>query len=399
MDGMAQFTLEQCKQLAHDNYPAVSQFRLIEQSRDYTVSNAAKAWLPQVSVTGTAAFFTDMIDMDGNAAAASLGMKNELYNAGVQVSQTIYDGGAIAAQKRTAKAQAEVSLEQTNVVMYELNSRIEQLFFGILTIDEQLKQNALLSHDLALSMNTVSSMQRGGVANQSDVDAVSVEQVRVRQQEESLKASRRAYVLMLSTFIGVRLAEASVLERPSDVTLTDTANRRPELAFYNAKNRLLDEQRRALDSRLMPRVSAFGMGMYHNKVVGMMNNSLVAGGLTLSWNIGALYTRKSDILNIETERRMNDVQRETFLFNTTLQSQNSNGVISSLRRQIALDEDIIKLRERIREKSEKQVQSGTKTVNEMLRDINSVSEARQTKALHELQLLQEIYNLKNINNN
>ena len=33
-------TLEECKQMAHDNYPAVKQYDLIELSRDYTLENA-----------------------------------------------------------------------------------------------------------------------------------------------------------------------------------------------------------------------------------------------------------------------------------------------------------------------------------------------------------------------
>jgi hypothetical protein len=41
--------------------------------------------------------------------------------------------------------------------------------------------------------------------------------------------------------------------------------------------------------------------------------------------------------------------------------------------------------------SEKKVQLGTESVNEMLRDINAVSEARQQQALHQIQLIKEIY--------
>ncbi|MDO4159241.1 MAG: TolC family protein [Prevotellaceae bacterium] len=396
---MAQYSLDDCKRLAYDNYPVVRQFGLIEQSRDYTVSNASKAWLPQISATGGAYFFTDVVDLGTQASSLIGDMKNEIYNIGVQINQTIYDGGSVSAQKRTAKAEADVSLEQTNVAMYELNSRIEQLYFGILTIDEQLNQSSLLMHDLSLSMNTVSGMMKGGLANQSDVDAISVEQIKVRQKEESLKASRKAYLLMLSTFIGKPLDDCATLAKPEGQNIYNVENRRPELAYYAAKDKLLDERRDALDSRLMPRLSAFGMGMYHNKLLGLMKNSLLAGGFTLSWNIGALYTRKNDLRNIEVERSMNSVQREAFLFNTDLKTKSSNGVIASLQRQIALDDEIISLRESIRKKSETKVLNGTETVNEMLRNVNAVSEARQTKALHELQLLQETYNLKNINNN
>lgn len=395
----AQLTLDECKRLAHDNYPAIRQYGLIEQSRQYTVSNAARGWLPQVSATGSAAFYTDIASLPTAATALTGDMKNELYGVSVTVSQTIYDGGAISARQRTARAQADVSRAQTDVTLYALNSRVEQLFFGVLTIDEQLRQTALLAHDLDLSLGTVMGMMRSGVANQGDVDGVRVEQVRVMQREETLKASRRAYVGMLSTFTGRQLGDSTAFARPDVEAVPATGCHRPELTFYSARNRLLDEQRRSLDAGLMPRLSAFGMGACHSKPLSVMKNSLLAGGLTLTWNIGALYTRKNDLRSIETERQMNDASRDAFLFNTALESRQSNGVIESLRRQIALDDDIIGLRESICEKSEKKVMGGTETVNEMLRDINAVSEARSEKAQHELRLLQEIYNLRTINNN
>lgn len=64
--------------------------------------------------------------------------------------------------------------------------------------------------------------------------------------------------------------------------------------------------------------------------MGMMKNSMLAAGLTLTWNIGALYTRQNDKRQIDTERRLNDVERETFLFNTTLATTQSNGAIEAI---------------------------------------------------------------------
>lgn len=395
----AQLTLDSCKRLARDNYPAVKQFRLIEQSRDYTVSNAAKGWLPQVSLSATAAWFTDIINAPKQAGSLLGGMGNSLYNGGVQISQTLYDGGSITARKREAEANATVNREHNNIIMYEVDGRTEQLFFSVLTLDERIAQNQLLQENLEIGMRTVSALERGGMANRGDIEAVNVEQLNARQQEEQLRASRKAYLLMLSTFIGQQLDENSSLVKPERPTRSDETVHRPELDYYTAKDRLLDIKTKNLDTRLMPRLNAFGMGMYHNKMMGTMKNSMLAAGVTLSWNIGALYTRSNDKRMIETERSINNVDRETFLFNTALESRQSGGAIDALERQIKLDDDIITLRESIRQKAEKKVQNGTETVNEMLRDINAVSDARLTKALHELQLTQELYNLRNINNN
>lgn len=394
-------TLADCRQMAHDNYPAIRQYSLVEQSRDYTLDNAAKAWLPHVSASAGAYAFTDIVKTNQRTEQMGLDMKNYMANASVMVRQNVYDGGQTAAQKRVASAQADVQSRQLDVTMYAINDRVEQLFFGILLLDEQLRQNTLLHNDLSTSEKTVRSMMRGGIANQTDLDAILVETLKADQQKEGLEASRQSYLRMLGVLIGKDLGAEATLVRPSsEVSPTSKdawGQGRPELSYYASQNLLLDAQRRQLDTRLRPTVSLFGLGMVHSRMSDMVNNGVLAGGVSLSWNIGALYTRKNDIRKIELQRQMNDSQRDVFLFNNRLQNEESNGTIASLRRQIAKDEEIVRLRESIRSKSDRKVELGTESVNELVRDINAVSMARAQKAQHEVELLREMYKLKNVN--
>lgn len=395
----AQITLDECKTSARDNYPAVKQYRLIELSRDYTVNNASKAWLPKVSVAAGAVAMTDLTEKMATGAATDI--SNEIYGAMLQVNQTIYDGGTTSARKRVTRAEADVEKGRLDVTMYDINSRVEEIFFGILTIDEKLKQIRLLQNDLELSMRTVNGMINGGLANLSDKDAIKVEQLKASQQESSLTTSRDAYVRMLAAFTGKDMPSSTQFEKPSD-TITPSygtiTNRRPELEYYSARLRLLDEQRHTLDTKLRPQISFFGAAVYHNRINDLLKNGTLAAGVTLSWNIGALYTRKNDIRNIETQKLQTESQRETFLLNTRMQNENSYGNINGLKKQIALDDEIITLRENIRQTTEKKVENGTETVNELLRHINSVSEARQAKAMHEIVLIRELYSLRHTNN-
>lgn len=394
----AQVTLDECKTSARDNYPAVKQYRLIELSRDYTMDNASKAWLPKVSVAAGAVAMTDI--MENTVAGTAADVSNEIYGAMFQVNQTIYDGGTTAARKRVTRAEADVEKGRLDVTMYDINSRVEEIFFGILTIDEKLKQIQLLQNDLELSMRTVNGMINGGLANQSDKDAIKVEQLKASQQESSLTTSRAAYVRMLAAFTGKDMSADAQFEKPETTTPAPETitNRRPELEYYSARLRLLDEQRQTLDTKLRPQISFFGAAVYHNRINDLLKNGTLAAGVTLSWNIGALYTRKNDIRNIETQKLQTESQRETFLLNTRMQNENSYGNINGLKKQIALDDEIITLRENIRQTTEKKVENGTETVNELLRHINAVSEARQTKAMHEIVLIRELYSLRHTNN-
>ena len=398
VSAFSQITLDECRKLARANYPLIKRFRLVEQSRSLSVSNASKAWLPKVSVAAGAVAMTDI--MENTVAGTAADVSNEIY-VSVNVSQQIYDGGSVSSSKRLEDARSDVEREQVNVAIYDVYERIDQLYFGILLLDEQIRQVRLLQDDLSLSYQAISGMVRGGVANQTDLDAVKVEQVKAAQTETGLVTSRATYLKMLSTFIGKPISDSVNLVRPAESDVSGMVNNRPELALYSAQNRLLDQQLKSLDTYLRPRLGLFLQGGYGNPALNMLKNGFEAYykvGATLTWNFGSLYTRANDKRKIETERLNIQAEREAFLFNTGLQSELQRGNIESLRRQISQDDEIIALRENIRSKADVKVANGTETVNEMLRDINAVSEARLTKAFHEIQLLQEIYKLKNINN-
>lgn len=391
-------SLNEARSMARNNYPAIRQYRMIEQSRDFTLDNVMKGWLPQVSLSAGAYGFTDILKSDSKKEQMGMDMNNFMANASVMIKQSVYDGGQIAARKKVVWAESQVQKQQLDVSMYAINEQVDQLFFGILLLDEQLKQNALLQKDLATSEHTIRSMMIGGIANQTDLDAILVERLKAEQQNESLLASRQSYLRMLGVFVRKDLAAAAeTLEKPAQGYVRANVNR-PELKYYASQNLLLDAQRKQLNTQLRPTVGIFGMGMVHSKMSDMLNNGMMVAGVSVSWNIGALYTRKNDIRKIEVQRQINDSQREVFLFNNRLQNEEANGAIASLKRQIEKDEEIVRLRENIRGKSDRKVELGTKSVNELVSDINAVSLARAQKAMHEIQLLKEIYRQKNINN-
>lgn len=398
---LAQLDINQCHDMARQQYPLIKQYGLLEKSEAYTLSNAMKAFLPEVKFSFGANGFTDPISSSPKTDAMGMGdMKNYLLNGSIQINQLIYDGGAISAQRKLTKAQAETDKKQLDVRLYEINQRVDQLYFGILMIDEQSKQLKLLQNDLTLSLNTVQSLMNGGLANQSDVDAVKVEQLRAAQQESSLRTSRKSYIQMLGLFIGKALDEKTTLEKPTPLPLSKPQGvLRPELSYFAAQQNLLDTQRKSLTARLLPQLSAFAMGMYHNKVLDMMKPAMLAGGITLSWKISPFYTRKNDLRSIETKKSMINQERETFLFNIHLQNEKEQSVVEDLREKLKQDDEIIRLRENIHNVSVTKVQNGIQTINEMLRDVNAVNEARQQKSIHEIQLLEAMYQLKNINNN
>lgn len=393
-------SLSEARQMAHDNYPTIQQYGLIERSRDYTIDNVAKGWLPRVSVSAGIYGFTDIVKSNALTQQMGMNMNNIMANGSITVSQRVYDGGQIATQRQVVAAQSDVQARELDVSMYAIYERIDQLFFGILLLDEQLRLNDLYLTDLNTSKQTIQSMMKGGIASQSDLETILVEEIKASQQGDALRTSRLSYLRILGLFIGKELSENETLEKPESlISMGHEAMNRPEISYYASKDLLFNAQHKQLDSNLHPTVSVFGMGTVHTKVSDFLNESLFMVGVSLSWNIGALYTRKNDLHKLEIQRAINNNQRETFLFQNRLENEEANGAISSLHKQIAKDDEIVTLRESIRSKGEKKVKLGTESVNELVRLINAVSLAKQQKALHEIELLKEIYKQCNLNNN
>lgn len=390
-------TLERCKQLARDNYPSIRQYDLIRQSESLTLSNATKAWLPGVSVSAIGVGMTDVLK------PSPLGeMKNGLYGAMVMVNQKVYDGGAIDAQRQLARAQSEVDRRALDVQMNNLNERVEQLFFGILMLDEQMAQVGLLLEQLALSEKSVRSWMQHGLANESDLDLVAVNQVQAEQQRLQLVELRQTYANMLGYFIGHSPLDASAdaalqLVRPEAKIVGGFqplfAEQGATLSMFAAQESLLQAQRKSLDARLRPMVGIFLTGAYHNRLMPIVRESNLMAGVSVSWNIGALYTRKNDLSSLANQRQQIGLQRETFLFNNGLQQRQAYGEISSLRQQMQLDDKAVNLQESILEKTQRRVALGTESVNELMRQVIAVSTVRQQRAVHEIQLLQATYHL------
>lgn len=400
----AQLTLEECQHSAQTNYPLVRQYGLIEKAREYNLENAGKGYLPQFTISGKATYQSDVTKLPVDVSGIDIkSMPKDQYQVMLEVSQNIWDGGDIRSKKQLTRAASEIDRGKQEVDMYALNDRVNQLYFGILLLDEQLKQNQLLQEDLGRTHQLVSNYMANGIANQSDLDAVSVEILNTKQKRIELESSRQAYLSMLSIFIGKEIASGTTLEKPTDTfESTSLVNNRPELRWFDAQGGQLNVQESSLKTCFRPRFGLFVQGAYGNPGLNMLKDDFSAyyvAGVRMSWNFGSLYTLRNDRRLIDNNRRKLETSRDVFLFNTNLQSTQQSSAIQSMRRQMVDDDEIICLRVNIRKAAEAKVENGTLTVTDMLREITAENLARQTKALHEVQLLMNIWNLKYTLNN
>ena len=194
-----ELTLEECQQQAQAHYPLIKRYGLIEKTKEYNISNAGKGYLPQVSLSAKASYQSDVTEIPVDLPGIDIrGIRKDQYQAMLQLDQVVWDGGNIRARKEVTRATSEVDKQKLEVDMYAINERVNQLFFGILLLKEQLKQNQLMQEELQRNYDNVAAYVKNGIANQADLDAVKVEQLNNIQQRHTLEATYRAYGKMLS---------------------------------------------------------------------------------------------------------------------------------------------------------------------------------------------------------
>ena len=404
----AQLSIEACYEKARANYPLIKQYGLIEKTKEYNLSNAAKGYLPQVTFSAQATYQSDVteipIDLDaiGLTGVNLPSVSQDQYTMELALSQTLWDGGAIRSERKALHTQAEVDQRDMDVNMYTINERVNQLYFGVLLADAQLEQNKVLQAELRRSCEQVSSYIKNGIAQQSDLDAIRVDLLKAKQTEAQFEHTKRAYREMLSRLIGEEIGEETRLVKPEAIRPLTRENNRPELELYQARIRNLRAQDSRITAGMMPKLGLFVTGGYGKPGLDMFEDNFKAyylAGVRLSWNLGSLYTVKDDRRKIQTSIRAIETQRETFLFNTSLDVAQRDASIDKYVAQLSYDDEIIALRGSVKRASEAKMANGTLSGTDLTRDIHAEQSAIQDKILHEIELLMAIYNLRYAINN
>lgn len=415
----AQLTIEYCQQKAIQNYPLIEQYGLIHKTSEYTLANASKAYLPQFSIFARATYqsnvtslpgevvsMADMVSKLPNMPDFSVPEKGRLmnkdqYNVNAGVNQVIWDGGIVRAKRKITKATTEVENKNVEVQLYGINERVNNLFFGILLLDKQLAQLDLYGQVLQSNYDQIKGYVDNGLATESDLDLVQATYLANEQNKEKARGTRKAFSEMLSILINEPVNELIVPDKEQFVELNSVV-KRPELQLFDAKEKMYNAQKSAINAENLPRIGLFAQVGYGNPNLNLLDNrwnTYFIGGVGMVWNFGNLYSRGNSMKKIKLAKQINANLRDTFLFNTNLTLTQEKNEIEKKRNLIVYDDQIIQLRSNVRDAAEVKAENGTISIQELVREIDAEELAKENKILHEIDLLLSIYNHKYITNN
>ena len=393
-------TLEKAYTLAQQNYPAIKQRDLLKQTTNITLDNLNKGFLPQFSLSGQATYQSDVtqikIPIPGVQVAS---LSKDQYKVLSDVNQLVYDGGVISQQKNLQQLSEATEQQKVEVELYKLKEKINQVYLGILFLDEQINQVDLVKNDINIGIKRTEAQVKNGVAFRSNLNTLKAELLKTEQRAIEITASRKGLVDVLGLFINQTLPGDITLEKPGVKSNITADIQRPELTLFSTQEKLLNGQYGLINSKNRPRASLFLQGGYGRPALNFLNNDFdlfYTTGLRFNWNFGGLYTQKKEKQLIEVNKKMVEVQKEIFLLNTNTSLKQQQSEVDKLQQLIEKDKEIIELRTSVKDAAKAQLENGVITANDYLREVNAEDQSRQSLITHQVQLLQAQINYQTI---
>lgn len=398
-------SLEECRQAAEHNYPIIRQYDLIARTTELTVRNIQKAWFPQISVTAQGSYQNKVTawpeNLQGLFAQMGLqlqGLSQDQYKVGIDVRQTLFDGGTIGSRREIARGEGAVQAAQTEVDLYKIGQRVHEMYFGLLLLDEQLRLNADANALLRSNEAQLAAMLKSGTASAGDFENVKAERLSAEQQQTELLSQRQTLQRLLSLFCGIPVDS---IRRPVVPSLPSGENKRPELRLFDRRLQLTAAQEKAVDAQLLPQLGLFAQGYYGNPGLNLFEDMMKRrwswngiAGLKLTWNLSALYTHRNEKSKLRVQRELIENARQQFLFNNQLDETQQSENVRRFRAIAQRDGEIIALRTAVRKAAESKLAHGIIDVNGLLREINKENAAKTQQAIHEIDMLKAMYDLK-----
>lgn len=398
-------SLEECRQAAEHNYPIIRQYDLIARTTELTVRNIQKAWFPQISVTAQGSYQNKVTawpeNLQGLFAQMGLqlqGLSRDQYKVGIDVRQTLFDGGTIGSLREIARGEGAVQAAQTEVDLYKIGQRVHEMYFGLLLLDEQLRLNADVNALLRSNEAQLAAMLKSGTASAGDFENVKAERLSAEQQQTELLSQRQTLQRLLSLFCGIPVDS---IRRPAVPNLPSGENKRPELRLFDRRLQLTAAQEKAVDAQLLPQLGLFAQGYYGNPGLNLFEDMMKRrwswngiAGLKLTWNLSALYTHRNEKSKLRVQRELIENARQQFLFNNQLDETQQSENVRRFRAIAQRDGEIIALRTAVRKAAESKLAHGIIDVNGLLREINKENAAKTQQAIHEIDMLKAMYDLK-----
>ncbi len=391
--GLAQqkLSLEDCYDLANKNYPLAKQNQLLSQKKDLELQTLSKDYLPKIDLNAQATYQSEVTQVPIKIPNSTINPLNkDQYRATLDINQIIYNGGLQEVNNTIKETQTKVQQQQLSVNLYQLKSRINQLYFSIFLLQERAAILLAKREQLQSKIAEVKTGVKFGALLPTSEKVLEAENLKIKQLLSEIKFDKKKALENLSILTASPLDENTTLIKPTLNLDSNSKNNRPELQLFDLQNEQIEISKTAISKNNLPKLKAFGQAGYGNPGLNMLDNSFQTFymvGLKANWNVFDWNKSKTDKEILSVSENIIAAEKETFLLNNSIQLQEMNNEIQKLEEIISSDLEIIALRETVLKSSDAQLKNGVITASDYIVEFTNLYEAKTNYKLHEIQLL------------
>ncbi|HOK25909.1 MAG TPA: TolC family protein [Bacteroidales bacterium] len=360
--------------------------------------NLSKNWLPSLDAGASFIYNSEVIDLGEKfstvpipgLADAIKPLPHEQYRITVDITQTIYDGGATKAARELENTNRKVNEKQTETDLYKLRSQVNNYYFSILMLDRQKESFEGFREVIEKRIASMESALKNEIIVPSDIDIMKAEKIKIEQQLKEIEIKKTALLKILSDLTGIAVEPADQLAVPELPGETDIELMRPELQYFDIRKEQLQAGIKTIATRRMPKAYGFATLGYGNPPGNNFLKDEFAPyyiiGAGIKWNIfdWSRVKNEKEILTLEQniiEKRKTDLEE-----NLRRMLEAKKAEILSLESLLESDRELIELRKKISSAAISRYENGVITAAEMLGELNAERQAAVTYELHKVSL-------------
>ncbi|MCB0661598.1 MAG: TolC family protein [Saprospiraceae bacterium] len=390
-------SLEECLEAVSNNHPSFQKSGVIQQLGTAQVEKANQNWWPKLKISGQLTWQNKVTQLNIDAPIPGFEVPQipkTQYRVAGELNQILFDGGMTSRQKTVNKASTAATIQQNLMQQQDIKDNIQNLYFNGLLIDQKLNSLHLVEDDLTSQLQRLKNMKENGLVTGASVDRLDAELLQLQLTIQQTEKARLSLLENLSTLTGLAFDAEVSLQLPKENPQTEA---RAELALFDAQKQILDGQLSLINAKGVPQLQAFALGGYGQPGFNFLDENpafMFQAGLRLGWDISSFYTNKKDREILSLQQLQIDKDKEAYnSFNQT-QKVNLNKELQDYQDALQTDEAIITLREKIKMRAGTQLENGTLTTAEYISDVNAWSKAMLDRDIHQVQVLQTVYQLR-----
>jgi outer membrane protein TolC len=388
-----QLSLKQCIDKANARSASAAQLPLIKEALAAQQSVANANYLPKTSLNGTATWQSEVTGL--NISLPNIDIRpvpKDQYKLTLDLQQNLFDGGLTKAQKTVNERQARLDESRIESELYGLKEMVVQYYYNTALVNEQLVNLTLVKEQIAARLKKTAENQKFGTATASQTRQIEARLVELEQQGNDLKSRRTSLLKGLELLTGERFGDDFVPTISSEQQSGESARlKRPEIAILNSQIDLTLANKSLITSRYAPKVSVFGTLGYGRPGLNFLSTDFSTYGivgLNVKIPIDQVYTKASQreqaLLDVQASRAKKQVENFELQQNIKIEAQKQE--IERLKESLKTDERLVELRLKIKKTTENQLDNGIITPADYLEESNNELIARQSQAMHRVQL-------------